>query len=69
MDPELLGLWCRLAATAPIQPLAWEFPYAEGEALKRQTDRKREREKGKKEVKFYCIQQHGWNLKMFCEEK
>ena len=28
-------LWCRLAATAPIQPLAWEFPYASGVALKR----------------------------------
>jgi len=31
-DPVLLWLWCRLAATAPIQPLAWEPPYAEGEA-------------------------------------
>ena len=30
----LLWLWHRLAATAPIQPLAWEFPYAEGTALK-----------------------------------
>ena len=27
-DPVLLWLWCRLAATAPIQPLAWEPPYA-----------------------------------------
>ena len=25
-DPELLWLWRRLAATAPIQPLAWELP-------------------------------------------
>ena len=24
----LLWLWCRLAATAPVQPLAWELPYA-----------------------------------------
>ena len=31
-DPVLL--WCRPAATAPIQPLAWEFPYAAGAALK-----------------------------------
>ena len=30
-DPSLLWLWCRLAATAPIQPLAWEPPYAEGQ--------------------------------------
>ena len=23
-------LWCRPAAVAPIQPLAWELPYAAG---------------------------------------
>jgi len=28
-------LWHRLAAGAPIRPLAWEPPYATGEALKR----------------------------------
>ena len=33
-DPELLWLWCRLAAAAPIQPLAWELPYALSVALK-----------------------------------
>ena len=33
-DPALLWLWCRWAAAAPIQPLAWELAYAEGEALK-----------------------------------
>ena len=27
-------LWCRLAAAAPIRPLAWEPPYAKGAALK-----------------------------------
>ena len=27
-DPELLGLWCKPAATAPIRPLTWEPPYA-----------------------------------------
>ena len=31
-DPVLLSLWCRLAATAPIRPLAWEPPYAVGAA-------------------------------------
>ena len=35
-DLELLWLWCRLVATAPIRPLAWETPYAMGAALKRQ---------------------------------
>ena len=28
LDPALLWLWCRLAATARIQPLGWETPYA-----------------------------------------
>ena len=29
----LLWLWCRLAAAALIQILAWELPYAMGVAL------------------------------------
>ena len=29
----LLWLWCRPAATPPIQPLGWEPPYAKGAAL------------------------------------
>ena len=33
----LLRLWSRPVATAPIQPLAWEPPYATGRALKRQS--------------------------------
>ena len=35
-DLALLWLWRRPAAIAPIQPLAWELPYAAGVALKRQ---------------------------------
>jgi len=35
-DPVLVGLWCRLAATAPIQHLGWEHPYASCVTLKRQ---------------------------------
>ena len=31
----LLWLWRRLAAVAPIRPLAWEHPYAMGAALKK----------------------------------
>ena len=45
-DPELLWLWCRLVAAAPIRPLAWEPPYAEGaaqEVEKRQKDQKKKR--------------------------
>ena len=32
-DPALLWLWRR--ATAPIRPLAWEHPYAQGAALEK----------------------------------
>ena len=39
-DLALMWLWCRLAATAAIQPLVWEFPYSEGAALKRQKQNK-----------------------------
>ena len=35
-DLALLWLWRRRVAAAPIQPLAWELPYAVGAALKRQ---------------------------------
>ena len=35
LDPMLLWLWCRLAATVPIQPLSRELPCAEGAALKK----------------------------------
>ena len=31
---RVAGLWCRLAAAAPIQPLAWELPYTTSVALK-----------------------------------
>ena len=34
-DPELLWLWCRPAAPAPIPPLGWEPPYVAGAALKK----------------------------------
>ena len=34
-DLALLWLWYRLAAVAPIGPLAWEPPYAVGAALKK----------------------------------
>ena len=43
LDPLLLWLWCRLAPTAPIRPLAWEPPYAAGvtqEMAKRPKKRK-----------------------------
>ena len=35
MDLALLWLFPRLAAAAPIQPLAWKLPYATDATLKR----------------------------------
>ena len=29
-NPVLLWLWCKLAAIAPIRPVAWELPFATG---------------------------------------
>ena len=40
LDLALLWLWRRLEATAPIQPLAWEPPYAVGVALKQNKTKK-----------------------------
>ena len=45
-DPALLWPWHRLAATAPIRPLAWEILYATGAALE-----KAKRPRGKKKKK------------------
>ena len=53
-DPMLLWLWRRLVATAPIQPLAWEPPYAAGAAQEiattttTTTTTKRQKDKKKK---------------------
>ena len=35
LDPVLLWLWCRMAATALNSPPAWDPPYAAGAALKK----------------------------------
>ena len=40
-DPALLWLWHRPAAVAPIQPLAWELPYATGAVPKRKKKKKK----------------------------
>ena len=44
-DLVLLWMWCKLAAAAPIQPLAWEPPYAVGLALKMTKRKKKKRKK------------------------
>ena len=42
-DPMLQWLWCRPEATAQIQPLAWEPPYALSVALEN-TKKKKKRD-------------------------
>ena len=51
-DPVLLWLWSRLAATAPIRPLAWEPPYAGGAALGKKG--KKTQKKKKKHPNIHC---------------
>ena len=46
LDLALLWLWCRPAAAALIQPLAWELPYAVGIPQKRKTKTKTEKPQG-----------------------
>ena len=41
LDPALLWLWHRPAATAPIRPLAWEPPRAMGAALEKTKNKKK----------------------------
>ena len=50
-DPMLPWLWCRPAATALIQPLAGEPPYAVGLALKIKINKKINKIKMNKEKK------------------
>ena len=44
----MLWLWYRLAAAAPIRPLAWDLTYAMGTALKKTKKKKKKKEKEKK---------------------
>ena len=51
LDLALLWLWCRLAATALIWPLAWQPPHATGAALE-----KAKRQKKKKNGRWVTSQ-------------
>jgi len=50
-DPVLLWLWCRLVATAPIGPLAWEPPNAVGVAQEMAKIKDKTKQNKKKEKK------------------
>ena len=45
LDLVSLWLWRRPAAVVPIQPLAWELPYAAGAALKSKKPKKNPKNK------------------------
>ena len=49
----MLWLWYRLAAVAPIRPLAWEPLYAMDVAPKAKKKKKRKKEKGKEKKRRY----------------
>ena len=51
-DPTLLWLWCRLAATAPMRPLAWEPPYIVGAALEKTKRPKKKRERARERAVY-----------------
>ena len=51
--PLLLWLWYRLVAPAPIGPLAWEPPYADGAALEKA---KKDKNKTKQNNQWDLIQ-------------
>ena len=55
LDVVLLWLWCRLTAVAPLRPLAWELPYAQGWAIKR---KKQTNKQKNKPVAFYSKQSY-----------
>ena len=56
-DPALLWLWCRLVATTPMRPLAWELPHAAGVTLKKKGKKKK---KKKEQMTRLMQQQHWW---------
>ena len=55
-DPELLWLWCRPVAPAPIKPLAWKLPYVPSAAL----EKTKKKKKKKKKIKNSLV--HTWLL-------
>ena len=66
-DPALLWLWRRPVATAPIQPLAWEPPYAAGAAQEIATtttkqQQQQQQQKGVKIVYRSSLIIHSFNV-------
>ena len=51
LDPALLWLWCRLAATALIRPLAWEPPCAVEATLEKKAKQKQKQNEQQQQKK------------------
>ena len=60
-DPALLWLWRGPAGIAPIQPLAWEPPYATGAALE-----KAKRQNKTKQKTSVTLHDEGCELDLVC---
>ena len=57
---EVLWLWCRPAAVAPIQPLAWEPPYVTGADLKSKTQKQKQKTNKQNQI--------SWCVDSFCND-
>ena len=67
---DLVLLWCRLAATAPIRPLAWEPPYALGVALeKAKRQKKKKKKKKRKHIPFQAKEANMYKLRISLSNK
>ena len=64
-DLAPLWLWCRLAAIAPIRPLAWEPSYAAGAAPGQKTKKKKkkEEEEKRKKAKVKAVTYSTWRVR------
>ena len=58
-DLPLLWLWRRLAATAQIQSLVWELPYAECGPKETKKKRGGGKRRGEERLGLGCLDQHG----------
>ena len=58
LDPELLWLWCRPAATALIRPLVWEPPYAAGAALEKAKRQKKKNNSAYPNLNFFYLRDY-----------
>ena len=54
-DTAQIWLWCRVAAEALTQPLAWEFPYTECSALKKAKTKKKKKRSSPVSWKYFSV--------------